>query len=118
MSIIKVAVDAMGGDNAPSAIVKGAVEAVNKIDNVKVILVGKEEPVKAELSHYQYDEGRLTVVNATQVLDNSWNENGSFWRRGRFCVGGKYRSAACRRYCVYRQDKRYRENSPCDTYTY
>lgn len=68
MSIIKVAVDAMGGDNAPSAIVKGAVEAVNKIDNVKVILVGKEEPVKAELSHYQYDEGRLTVVNATQVI--------------------------------------------------
>lgn len=68
MSIIKVAVDAMGGDNAPAAIVKGAVEAVNKIDNLAVILVGKEEPVKEELAHYRYDDGRLSVVNATQVI--------------------------------------------------
>ena len=68
MSVVKVAVDAMGGDNAPSAIVKGAVEAVNKIDNLKIILVGKETPVKDELAKYQYDENRLSVVNATQVI--------------------------------------------------
>ena len=68
MSVVKVAVDAMGGDNAPSAVVKGAVEAVNKIDNLKVILVGKETPVNEELAKYQYDENRLRVVNATQVI--------------------------------------------------
>lgn len=68
MSIIKVAVDAMGGDNAPSAVVKGAVEAVNKIMNLSVTLVGKEDEVKKELALYQYDENRLNVVNATQII--------------------------------------------------
>lgn len=68
MSIIKVAVDAMGGDNAPSSVVKGAVEAVNKITNLSVTLVGKEDEVKEELALYQYDENRLNVVNATQII--------------------------------------------------
>lgn len=68
MSEIKVAVDAMGGDNAPSDIVKGAVEAVNKIGNLSVTLVGKEDEVKKELARYQYDENRLNVVNATQII--------------------------------------------------
>ena len=39
---VKVSVDAMGGDNAPQEIVKGAVKAVNEINNLEVILVGKE----------------------------------------------------------------------------
>ena len=38
---VNVAVDAMGGDNAPTEIVKGAVEAVNADKRVKVFLVGK-----------------------------------------------------------------------------
>ena len=46
---VHVAVDAMGGDNAPSEIVKGAVNALNKCPNLKVTLTGKEEIVKAEL---------------------------------------------------------------------
>ncbi|MDE6896652.1 MAG: phosphate acyltransferase, partial [Lachnospiraceae bacterium] len=53
--LVKVAVDAMGGDHAPLEIVKGAVEAVNKKDNVKVFLVGQEKAVRAELQKYQYD---------------------------------------------------------------
>ena len=43
---IKVAVDAMGGDNAPREIVKGAVEAVNESRKVKVCLVGVKETVE------------------------------------------------------------------------
>ena len=39
--ITRVAVDAMGGDNAPEEIVKGAVEAVNENHKIKVYLVGK-----------------------------------------------------------------------------
>ena len=40
--MVNVAVDAMGGDNAPGEIVKGAVEAVNEDRRVKVFLVGRE----------------------------------------------------------------------------
>ena len=39
----RVALDAMGGDNAPGEIVKGAVDAVNSRKEIEVILTGKEE---------------------------------------------------------------------------
>ena len=48
--ITKVALDAMGGDNAPGEIVKGAVEAVAKESSIHVFLVGKEEILKESAS--------------------------------------------------------------------
>ena len=62
--LVKVAVDAMGGDHAPLEIVKGAVEAVNSRDDIKVYLVGREKAVRAELQKYQYDPSRVEVVDA------------------------------------------------------
>ncbi len=63
-----VAVDAMGGDNAPVEIIKGAVDAINSNENVIIKLVGIEEKVNEELSKYEYDKERLTVVGATEVI--------------------------------------------------
>lgn len=63
-----VAVDAMGGDNAPGEIVKGAVEAVLASEQVMIKLVGKEELVKEELAKCEYDKNRIEVVNATEVI--------------------------------------------------
>ena len=65
---VKVAVDAMGGDNAPAEIVKGAVEAIQAEKKIKVVLVGKEEQVKAELAKYTYPQEQVEVVNATEVI--------------------------------------------------
>ncbi|MBQ1384220.1 MAG: phosphate--acyl-ACP acyltransferase, partial [Firmicutes bacterium] len=45
---MRIAVDAMGGDNAPFEIVKGCVQACERVDD-QIILVGKEALVKAEL---------------------------------------------------------------------
>ena len=59
---IKVAVDAMGGDNAPKEIVKGAVEAVNENSKVKVYLVGIKETVEKELSGYTYPRDQTEVM--------------------------------------------------------
>ena len=42
---MRIIVDAMGGDNAPSEIVKGAVEA-HKLFGYEIVLVGKEDTVK------------------------------------------------------------------------
>lgn len=67
--LIRVAVDAMGGDNAPYVTVKGAVDALAEADNLKVFLVGKEEAVNKELSKYSYDKSRLEVVNATEEIE-------------------------------------------------
>jgi len=66
-----VALDAMGGDNAPVEIVKGAVEALGKNEHVKVILVGVEDTIRAELKKYSYDESRIEVVNATEVIETA-----------------------------------------------
>ena len=68
-SMVNVAVDAMGGDNAPEEIVKGAVDAVKTNDNVKVCLVGKQDAVKAELDKYEYPSDRMEIVNAAEVID-------------------------------------------------
>ena len=46
---IKIAVDAMGGDNAPQEIVKGAVDAVNERKDVHIFLVGHKSAVETEL---------------------------------------------------------------------
>lgn len=68
MADVIVAVDAMGGDNAPVEIVKGAVDAVVLRSEIKILLVGAEDIVKAELSKYTYDKSRIEVINATEVI--------------------------------------------------
>lgn len=67
----KVALDAMGGDNAPVEIVKGAVDAVNKRKDIKVFLVGREEVVNHELAKYTYAKEQIEVVNATEVIETA-----------------------------------------------
>ncbi len=66
--IVRIAVDAMGGDNAPSEIVKGAVEAVDARQDIKVFLVGKEADINKELSKYTYSKENIQVVNASEVI--------------------------------------------------
>ena len=69
--LVKVALDAMGGDNAPAEIVKGAVEALNENDRLKVFAVGDENAIKAELSQYTYDQSRLEIVHTTEVIETA-----------------------------------------------
>ena len=69
--MVKVAVDAMGGDNAPGETVKGAVEAINSDRRVKVFLVGREPVIKEELKKYDYDEAQLEIVHAEDVIETA-----------------------------------------------
>ena len=66
---VRVAVDAMGGDNAPFVTVKGAVDAAKECGNLKIFLVGQRDKVDAELSKYEYDKDRIEVVDATEVIE-------------------------------------------------
>ncbi len=66
---VKVALDAMGGDNAPVEVVKGAVEAVNSESDIIVYLVGKEELVTEELKKYTYNKEQIIVVDARDVIE-------------------------------------------------
>ncbi len=67
--VVRVAVDAMGGDNAPFVTVKGAVDALKECSQLKVFLVGRKADVEEELSKYEYDKDRIEVVDATEVIE-------------------------------------------------
>ena len=67
--MIKIAVDAMGGDNAPVEIVKGAIEAVNERKDIVISLVGQEDVVKKELEKYNYNKEQIEVVHASEVIE-------------------------------------------------
>ena len=69
--ITRVALDAMGGDNAPSEIVKGAVEAVQQREDILILLTGQEEVLKKELSQYTYPKEQIRIVNASEVIETA-----------------------------------------------
>ena len=70
--MVKVVVDAMGGDNAPEEPVKAAVEAVKEKENIQVILTGVQDVIEAELRKYpDYPKDRIRVVHASQVIETA-----------------------------------------------
>jgi glycerol-3-phosphate acyltransferase PlsX len=67
--MIRVALDAMGGDHAPQAEVDGALDALALLPGVRVQLVGQVEVIEAELArHPGADRSRVDVVEATEVI--------------------------------------------------
>lgn len=65
---MRIVLDAMGGDNAPGEVIKGAVLAAREY-GVEVILVGREEVIKAELAKHDTNNLKLPIVNASQVIE-------------------------------------------------
>ena len=69
-----ILLDAMGGDNAPDANIKGAVKAINQI-SAKVVLIGKEEIIKQRIKelygkdHINDISPRLSIKNATETIE-------------------------------------------------
>ena len=69
--ITRIALDAMGGDNAPGEMIKGAVEAVRQRKDIKVLLTGQEELLRKTLSEYTYPTDQIEIVNATEVIETA-----------------------------------------------
>ncbi len=69
--MIIVAVDAMGGDNAPTEMVKGAVDAVTLRQDIKVHLVGQQDILKEELEKCGYHGSQIEVVHAEEVIETA-----------------------------------------------
>jgi glycerol-3-phosphate acyltransferase PlsX len=62
--MIKIAIDAMGGDNAPVEIVKGCDLALDAYPDIELVLFGNETAIKSLLKHTE----RVTVVNTTEII--------------------------------------------------
>lgn len=63
-----IAVDAAGGDYYPESPVKGSIEALHELPDLTIILIGPEEVIKEELSNHEYDQQRIVVQHAPEVI--------------------------------------------------
>jgi len=66
--MINVALDAMGGDNAPLEIVKGAIGALSKRNDLNITLCGIEDDIKKVLAELNYSGDKISILNATEVI--------------------------------------------------
>lgn len=67
-----IAVDVMGGDFAPTAIMDGFALAYPKFPEIQYVLVGQEEVVRSELKRINLSEGnRIRIKHASQVVEMS-----------------------------------------------
>lgn len=64
---VTIAVDGMGGDNAPGEIVRGCVQAVKEFP-IQILLVGQPTLLQQELSKHEFDHTRLSVIPAEEVI--------------------------------------------------
>lgn len=64
----KIILDGMGGDNAPAAIVEGAVRALKDDKRLYLIIAGREAEIKAELAKYKYDASRVEILDCPDVI--------------------------------------------------
>ena len=69
--ITRVALDAMGGDNAPVEIIKGGIDAINERDDIHLCLVGQPEVIEAELEKYIYPKDQITIYPASEVIETA-----------------------------------------------
>ncbi len=68
-NVTRVAVDAMGGDNAPDEILQGALDALAAEKHLEVILVGPQDLLEEKLSGKQFPKDRLHIVHASEVIE-------------------------------------------------
>jgi glycerol-3-phosphate acyltransferase PlsX len=67
--IMNISIDAMGGDNAPKAIVEGCLLAIEKRGGYRLKLIGDQSKISGTLEEHKYSGDRIEVVNATQTID-------------------------------------------------
>ncbi|MBQ6322886.1 MAG: phosphate acyltransferase PlsX [Lachnospiraceae bacterium] len=67
--MVRVAIDAMGGDYAPAEIVKGTVEALQERTQISAVLVGDEAAIRRELDKGSWPEDRITIRHASEMIE-------------------------------------------------
>lgn len=68
---MKIAIDGMGGDNAPQAVVEGVVQALNEYADLEMYITGPKDKIEAELSKHNYPKERVNIVDANEVISTN-----------------------------------------------
>lgn len=68
--MIKLVVDLMGADNKPKDLIKGAIDAINDIDDLYLYVCGPEDELLNEIKDLNYDNKRIEIVNCNEAITN------------------------------------------------
>ena len=68
---MKIAIDGMGGDNAPAAVIEGIIQALEEYKDIEMYITGPEKEINEELSKYNYEKDKINVINATEVISTN-----------------------------------------------
>lgn len=68
---MKIAIDGMGGDNAPKAVVEGVVLSLKECNEVTFYITGPEEKLSLELSKYDYPKDKVVIIDAKDVISTN-----------------------------------------------
>lgn len=68
---MNIAIDGMGGDNAPKAVIDGVIQAIKKYDDINIYITGPEKIINDELLKYDYLKDRIQVIDAKEVISTN-----------------------------------------------
>ena len=68
---MKIAIDGMGGDNAPAAVIEGIIQALDEYKDIEMYITGPEKEINEELSKYNYQKDKVNVINAAEVISTN-----------------------------------------------
>ena len=68
---MRIAIDGMGGDNAPQAVVNGVVQALNEFNDLEFFITGPEDIIKEQLKRENYTGDKITLVDAKEVISTN-----------------------------------------------
>ena len=65
---MNILIDAFGGDNAPSEVIAGSIDALNEKEGFNAVFIGQEQVIREHLKNYQYDQSRVSIIDAPDVI--------------------------------------------------
>lgn len=68
---MKIAVDGMGGDYSPHAVVEGCIEALKEYKEIHIIITGPMDLINKELNKYEYNRDKITILDAKEIISNN-----------------------------------------------
>lgn len=68
---MKIAVDGMGGDYSPHAIIEGCIDASKTYKDLEIIVTGPKDLLNKELSKYEYNKEKITILDARDIISNN-----------------------------------------------
>ena len=68
---MRIAIDGMGGDNAPQAVVNGVIQALNEFNDLEFYITGPEDVIKEQLKKENYTGDKITIIDAKEVISTN-----------------------------------------------